>query len=257
MKNFWKFFGVVTLVVVAGFFLVSCGDDDDSVVYRDIMGRVVLEPGSQGTAGNKEVTGLASGFAYFVEVIGTEGHVVEGAILHSRNDGTLATVDTLSDVVTAFTGTAGIAATALDFGRTRIRGLENENSGYSYNFYKYILVADDITISNDPAETLIDTRGRNLLLEVSTATTGDEVTVGPGAGVAAGTTFIFYGVTTIATSIYNATLEAIDPIIGVGGVTFTGITDDDSDVRITAIAGDDYFIVRGITPDVEFTAVLP
>ncbi|MCL2793588.1 MAG: hypothetical protein FWD87_10930 [Spirochaetaceae bacterium] len=266
MKNFWKFFGVVTLVVVAGFFLVSCGDDDDSVVYRDIMGRVALAPGSQGTADNKVVTGLAIGSSYLVLIEGADGHVAEAAIQVTRADGTLtgydagtadAPIETIADAVAAIAEDSAAAgmATGLDFGRTRVRGLENENSGFTYNFFKYLAVAAAATveISDDIDTAIIDTRGRNILLDLS-GTGTRTIDVGPGAGVAEGTTMIFYIGAAITTSVHNATLVAASPVINFA--TFSAIEDEDGDVRVFAVIGDDFITIRGINPETEFRAVV-
>ncbi|MCL2793593.1 MAG: hypothetical protein FWD87_10955 [Spirochaetaceae bacterium] len=264
MKNFWKFFGVVTLVVVAGFFLVSCGDDDDSVVYRDIMGRVVLASGSQGVADNKVVTGLAEGFAYLVLIEGADGHIAEAAIQVTRADGTLTgydagTADTaIIDISTAVAALADTAATAmatkLDFGRTRVRGLENESSGFTYNFFKYLAIDDDTIISDDIETNLIDTRGRNILLDID-AGSDPIINVGPGAGVAEGTTIIFYTAQAVVTTVHNANLRdalAVDTDL----VIFSGVENPGDTARLFANAGDMFFIVRGITPETEFIATI-
>jgi len=302
MKNFWKFFGVITLVVVAGFFMVSCGSDDDSVVYRDIMGSVVLESGSQGVAGNKEVTRLAGGIEYVVLIFGADGYAVEGTVARTRPDGTLQAEDDLSDAITN--------AAALDFRRTRIRGLENEGSGFSYSVFKVITEPctpltplgaptvdpgdspgdNDVTLSRAPIvisdeNAIIDTRGRNVILDIaavptqnssadsaapiSTAFTIQDLVfeIGPGAGipgaritpdrfVEGGTTIIFHlpvGEEVVG-NLHNAALtdDLVLPLAG-GNVDVIFSVDEVSTARINAIEGDRFFEIIGITDNTEFT----
>jgi len=249
MKNFWKFFGVVTLVVVAGFFLVSCGDDDDEVVYRDIMGTVSLTPGSQGVAGNKEVTGLFGGVAYVVLLEGTEGHVVEAGMLVTRADGTLTAPSnqTITD--------AADDALELHFNRTRIRGLEN--SVVTYSVFK-VLTIDDETIMGEGAT--IDTRSRNTILILDSDDFDIEMAPGTGLGAAGAgvtTVIIILDGETVTTSVLNAAIDLEDLEIVTSGGAIEFDVAEGGGARVDAMADDGFIVIRNISAVTEVTITIP
>jgi hypothetical protein len=228
MKNIFKFLGIIALAAVIGFSFVGCG------------ARVIeLADGSQGIAGDGEITRLTSGRNY----IG----IVDGDIYNIAWNGTLGWL--ASDLTEAvqningespFMGINPILAIApLDAGVQWITGLTN---GETYDIYIFVganpggnpidfepLEWDDVIGTNPGA--VGETFGKNAIIDLSDPgsgwVTGESIQVIRGAGAADGLTRLIF---------YVGTANPVD-LSNVGDGTLTRINNMRMGIADTFAAG--------------------
>jgi hypothetical protein len=195
---------------------------------------VTLATGSQGTAGDKEITGLTTGAKYLVKQ-GSNWYGVVAA-------GTLASSKTSPDAAKG-------DAVALDSGVTKITGLTN---GTTYDVYIYGTVANGKEIGASVADDVVlGTGGKNAVADISALQDSTTATVVAGAGTGAspnGTTTVILLIddVIIAGAVGTAATLANDQAPVSATLKYTTGTTTAGGATLQAKTGDKYITLAGV-----------